>query len=53
MENRKTKTIKIEIYEDRELEFRALVWLIKSNLDDNGIERIRNFYIDPSAFDNS
>ena len=54
MKNRPTKTIKLEIYEDQTQEFMGLLWLLKSALknEEFSFEMIRNYYEDPSIFDN-
>ncbi len=52
MEERKTVTVKLDVYEDQEDEFRAIIYFLKKTLNDDSIENlIRNNYKDPSGFD--
>ena len=52
MEERKTVTVKLEIYEDQVEEFRALVYLLKNNLSEEKVERhIKSNYRDTTVFD--
>ena len=45
-----TTTIKIEVYEDSEEDFLALMYLLKSTLTEDGIDSIMNNYKDSSDF---
>jgi hypothetical protein len=51
MENRRTKRVTLEIYEDQETKFRGLIWLLKKLLDEHSMNQIRRHYEDPSVFD--
>ncbi len=51
MENRKTTFVKLEVYEDKAEEFKALLHLLKSVLNDFGFEQTRENYYDPVVFD--
>lgn len=50
---RPTKTVKLEIYEDQEDEFRALIWYLKKALNnDHVINKIKRNYTDPLIYQN-
>lgn len=51
MEKRKTITVKLDVYEDKVKEFRALLHLLKISLNESGYEKVKRNYYDSTFFD--